>query len=164
VRMTGICALAVLFGCPAFAVEPAAPVVLGASPAAVAGAPKTLADIARERKLNRTGTAVKGSFSATASTVVQDDGGWAALKTAPTRQNTVPARAAGAEVGSYAAYLELASTKAAIALDQVAPLAGARGRVMTEAQHATGNLNGRPSAPGQLSDGLGNGNFVPSKN
>jgi hypothetical protein len=49
--------LAFALACPAFAVEPAAPVVLGASPAAVAGAPKTLADIARERKLGRSGGA-----------------------------------------------------------------------------------------------------------
>lgn len=65
-----------VLACPAFAEPPAspqpAPVVLGASPAAVAGAPKTLADIARERKLNRTG-APQGSFSATESTAQHRD-------------------------------------------------------------------------------------------
>ena len=74
-------ALAVVLACPAFAVEPAAPVDLGASPATVAGAPKTLADIARGRKLNRTG-APKGSFSATESTALHPD--------APTRAEAGP--------------------------------------------------------------------------
>ena len=74
-------ALAAVLACPAFAAEPA-PVVLGASPATVAGAPKTLADIARERKLNRTG-APKGSFSATESTAGHPD--------APARAEADPA-------------------------------------------------------------------------
>lgn len=94
-------ALAAVLAYPAFAVEPptgpthpapvaqAAPVVLG--PAALPGAPKTLADFARERKLNRTGSAT-GSFSSTESTAAQ-----AVPDTSKAMQGLITGQAAAAQ-------------------------------------------------------------------
>jgi hypothetical protein len=73
------------------------------------------------------------------------------------------ARAAGAAMSDYAKYLDLASTKAALALDKIAPLGGVLGRVATEAQNATGNLNGMASAAGQCNDALGQGIGIQGK-
>jgi hypothetical protein len=150
---------------PAPSQPAAAPVVLGGGSAVPAsGAPRTLADVARERKLNREG-ASSGSFSVATSTVVKESSPVVGGATAWPAQGTPSARGKAPDPKNrrYEAYLALPSTKAAIEADKVAPLAGVRGRVLTEDQFNTGNLNGRPSAPGQLSDGLGSGAFVPPR-